>query len=135
MRATRTPAIAALVLALGAAASEAQVNFDTGQRVIDGVQLLQSATDAGVYYYVPKIPRLATRPDGTFELLCVKYVGGTRETNGGLFHALVEFTLPQDIVDAVEALKQQPKRWPVPLVQALDAERRASDPSRSSAIR
>ena len=91
-----TAAVAALALVLGAVPAAALVNYDTGQRVIDGVQLLQDASDPSVYYYLPQFPRLATRADGTFEFLCLKYVGGTAETNGGLFHALVEFTLPQE---------------------------------------
>jgi hypothetical protein len=118
-------AVVALTIALGAAPGEALVNFDSGQRVIDGVQLLQDAADPSVYYYLPKLPRLATRDDGSFEFLCVKYVGGTKESNGGLLHALVEFTLPQDTVDAIEKkLKQQVPNGriagPVPLMQAVD---------------
>jgi len=117
-------AIATLVLVFRAT-PQALVNYDTGQRTIDGVQLLQDASDPTAYYYVPQFPRLATRQDGSFEFVCLKYVGGTAETNGGLFHALVEFTLPQEIVDAVEKkLKQQVPNGhivgPVPLLQAMD---------------
>ncbi len=70
------------------------MNYDVGQRTIDGIQLLQDASDASAYYYLPQYPRLATKADGTFEFVCLKYVGGAAATNGGLFHALVEFTLP-----------------------------------------
>jgi hypothetical protein len=113
-----------LVLILGAA-PQALVNYDTGQRIIDGIQLLQDASDPSAYYYIPQFPRLATRADGSFEFVCLKYVGGTADTNGGLFHALVEFTLPFDVVEAVEKkLKQQVPNGrivgPVPLMQALD---------------
>jgi hypothetical protein len=126
-RALKGP-LAALVFAVqlfGAGPAVALVNYDSGQRMIDGIQLLQDATDPSAYYYVPQFPRLATRPDGTFEFICLKYVGGTSTTNGGLFHALVEFTLPPDVVAAVEKkLKQQVSNarivGPVPLMQALD---------------
>ncbi len=107
------------------AAPQALVNYDTGQRIIDGIQLLQDASDPSAYYYIPQFPRLSTKADGTFEFVCLKYVGGTAATNGGLFHALVEFTLPPEVVEAVEKkLKQQVPNGhivgPVPLMQALD---------------
>ena len=113
-----------LVLAM-TATPDALVNYDSGQRIIDGVQLLQDASDPAAYYYIPQFPRLATKADGTFEFVCLKYVGGTAATNGGLFHALVEFTLPPDVVESLEKkLKQQVPNGrivgPVPLMQALD---------------
>ena len=116
--------VLALVLAM-TAAPRALVNYDTGQRTIDGVQLLQDASDPSAYYYIPQFPRLATKADGTFEFVCLKYVGGTSATNGGLFHALVEFTLPPEVVESLEKkLKQQVPNGriagPVPLMQALD---------------
>jgi hypothetical protein len=114
-----------MFVCLWSAAPQALVNYDSGQRIIDGVQLLQSATVASDYFYVPQFPRLATRADGSFEFVCLKYVGGSAATNGGLFHALVEFTLPADVVEALEKkLKQQVPNGrivgPVPLMQALD---------------
>jgi hypothetical protein len=113
-----------LVLAM-TATPDALVNYDTGQRIIDGVQLLQDASDPTAYYYIPQFPRLATKADGTFEFVCLKYVGGSSAANGGLFHALVEFTLPTDVVESLEKkLKQQVPNGrivgPVPLMQALD---------------
>ncbi|PYQ06975.1 MAG: hypothetical protein DMF82_04870, partial [Acidobacteria bacterium] len=62
----------------------ALVRYDDGRRVIKGVQLLQDAGDPNVYFYVPQFPRLATRADGTFELLCLKYVDPTGAASGGL---------------------------------------------------
>lgn len=113
-----------IVLAM-TATPDALVNYDTGQRIIDGVQLLQDASDPTAYYYIPQFPRLATKADGTFEFVCLKYVGGSSAANGGLFHALVEFTLPTDVVESLEKkLKQQVPNGrivgPVPLMQALD---------------
>jgi hypothetical protein len=113
-----------LVLAM-TATPDALVNYDSGQRIIDGVQLLQDASDPTAYYYIPQFPRLATKADGSFEFVCLKYVGGSSAANGGLFHALVEFTLPPDVVESLEKkLKQQVPNGrivgPVPLMQALD---------------
>ena len=87
--------------------TQAQVKYDEGSRFINGVQLLQDKDDANAYYYVPKYPKLATG-DGTYQLLCMKYVGNKNEPSGGLFHALLEFTLPADSIAAIEKkLKQE----------------------------
>jgi hypothetical protein len=80
----------------------AQVKYDEGSRFINGVQLLQDKDDANAYYYIPRYPKLATNDDGTFELLCMKYVGNKGEPSGGLFHALLEFSLPQDSIVSME---------------------------------
>src|SRR5437867_61934 len=87
---------------LVASSASALVNYDQGARVIRGVQLLQDANDPTAYYYVPQYPRLATKEDGSYELLCLKYVDAQGGTNGGLLHALIEFTLPQDKLDQVQ---------------------------------
>lgn len=105
-------------------AADALVNFDEGQRMVKGIQLLQDASDPNAYYYLPKYPRLAAKDDGTLELLCLKYVDAGGGASGGLFHALVEFTLPQDVVDDVEKeLKKTVSGarivGPVPLMQAV----------------
>ncbi len=101
----------------------AVVRYDEGRRVIKGVQLLQDASDASVYYYVPQFPRIATRADGTFEILCLKYVDPTGAASGGLFHALVEFSLPEPVLAELEReLKKQVAgariAGPVPLMEA-----------------
>lgn len=101
----------------------ALVNFDEGQRQVKGVQLLQDASDPKAYYYVPQFPRLSTKDDGTFEFLCLKYVDAAGGTNGGLFHALVEFSLPEDAVASLEKELQKEVPGgrvvgPVPLMQA-----------------
>jgi hypothetical protein len=113
--------VAALVAV--AAPTHALVNYDTGRRMIGGIQLLQDASDPSAFYYIPQFPRLSSRADGVFEFVCLKYVdvGGT---SGGLFHALVEFTLPSDVVAALEKqLKKEVPNGrivgPVPLLQAL----------------
>jgi hypothetical protein len=83
--------------------SHALVNLDEGQRQIKGVQLLQDFNDPTAYYYVPQFPRLATKDDGTFEILCIKFVDSKEgSASGGLFHALVEFTLPAELLQEVE---------------------------------
>jgi hypothetical protein len=111
------------VLVAVAKPAHALVHYDKGQRTIRGVQLLQAAGDPSIYYYVPQFPRLATRADGELELLCLKYVDAQGGTNGGLFHALVEFSLPPDVVAELEKelKKEVPNAriaGPVPLLQA-----------------
>lgn len=91
----------ALVLALAAPAS-ALVRLDEGRRQILGIQLLQDANDPKSYFYVPSYPRLATNPDGSFQFLCIKYVDPKGKASSGLFHALVEFTLPPEFVTQLE---------------------------------
>lgn len=95
---------AAGLLALGALVTpaEALVRYDQGRETIHGVTLLQDYDDPTLYYYLPQFPRLSTDENGNYELLCLKYVDDADETSGGLFHALVEFTLPPSILEAVE---------------------------------
>jgi hypothetical protein len=115
------------VLALAIAPpAAALVKYDEGRRVIDGVQLLQDASDPTAYYYLPQFPRLSTKADGTLELLCLKYVDAVGGTHGGLFHALVEFSLPPEVVASLEKkLKEQVAGGrivgPVPLMQSLES--------------
>ncbi len=85
----------------------AQAKYDEGARFINGIQLLQDKDDPNAYYYVPKYPKLATNDDGSFQLLCTKYVGSNRETSGGLFHALLEFNLPADTIASIEKKLRQ----------------------------
>ncbi|MBK8556247.1 MAG: hypothetical protein IPL65_10995 [Lewinellaceae bacterium] len=97
-----------LLLLFCAAQSFGIVKYDEGRIMIDGIQLLQDREKPNDYYYLPQYPRLAQREDGSFEIICIKYVGsGGPETNGGLFHALVEFTLPPDVVDALSSKLKQ----------------------------
>ncbi len=83
--------------------SNAIVKYDEGNIMIDGIQFLQDREDPRLYYYLPQYPRLARKEDGSLELLCMKYIGqGGAETNGGIFHALIEFTLPQKMIEDLE---------------------------------
>jgi hypothetical protein len=121
------------VMLLGPALCHALVNYDQGQRVIKGVQLLQDFSDADMYYYVPRFPRLATKDDGTFEILCLKFVDSKDgATNGGLFHALIEFSLPPEVQQEVE--KELRKQVPnaklagaVPLLQSAEKSEKGDD--------
>ncbi|MFZ2899983.1 MAG: hypothetical protein WA004_15255 [Saprospiraceae bacterium] len=80
------------------------VKYDEGRLVINDIQLLQDSENPNDYYYLPQYPRLAQREDGSFEFLCIKYVGrGGAETSGGLFHALIEFTLLPDELQKLQA--------------------------------
>lgn len=79
----------------------ASVNYDAGVLSVKGVQLFQDAEDSSKYYYLPQYPRLASNEAGEFELLLLKYLGGPTDKNGGIFHALIEFSLPEDVKQEV----------------------------------
>lgn len=103
----------------------AVVHYDQGRLLINGVQLMQVYNDPLSYQYIPQYPRLAQKEDGTFELLCIKYVGKDGQDNGGLFHALVEFTLPPETITELESELQNIKQGakivgPVDLLDPLD---------------
>src|SRR5690606_12047420 len=102
----------------------AQVNYDEGRMLIQGIQLLQNSNNPSEYFYIPNYPSLATKDDGDFELMCMKYIGQGGNTSGGLFHALIQFDLPEDILTAVEKELTEKKGGakivgPVPLQQAM----------------
>lgn len=82
--------------------SKAQVKYDEGAVYIKGLTFLQSSRDTMEYYYLPQFPRLATRSDGTFEFLCLKYTSAKTENSGGLLHALVEFSIPDSLMKLYE---------------------------------
>ena len=119
-------ALAALLGLALATPAGALVKYDEGGLIIDGVQLLQDANDELSYYYLPQYPRLATKEDGeTLEFLCVKYVGQAGKASGGIFHALVEFTLPPAQVARIQGKLEKEQRGaklrgPVPLQQATE---------------
>ncbi len=85
------------------------VKYEEGAITIDGIQLLQDRENPDFYYYIPPYPRLAMTPEGNFEFLCIKYVGtGGPATNGGLFHALLTFTLsPGETASLEKKLKEK----------------------------
>ena len=100
----------------------AQVKYDEGNVTIGGLTLLQDRSKTTDYYYLPKYPRLATKEDGSLEFLCIKYVGEKAESSGGLFHALIEFKIPDSLLLVVtkELQKITPGArvaGPVPLMQ------------------
>jgi hypothetical protein len=103
----------------------AVVKYDEGRMMIDGIQLLQDNTNPLEYYYLPQYPKLAKNQDGTFEFLCIKYVGENKESSGGLFHALIEYTLPDSLIKTIgnKLAQQKPGAiivGPVPLMQAFN---------------
>jgi hypothetical protein len=83
-------------------AVQAQVKYDEGRREVLGVQLLEDANNENTYYYLPQYPRLSVKTDGSVELLCIKYIGEGDQPSGGLFHALIEFSLPDSILNLVK---------------------------------
>ncbi len=104
----------------------ALVNYGTGSLEIEGIQFLQDATNPKRYYYLPPVPRVATTPDGTPQILMVKFIDPEGDTSGGLFHVLVTLSLPKEQVKALEEelRKQVPNAviaGPVPMRQAKEA--------------
>jgi hypothetical protein len=104
--------------------------YDDGRIQLKGIQLLQDHLDLNAYYYIPRYPRMATREDGSYEFMFMKYVGKGSGANGGLFHALIEFTLPDtEVTQLQDTLRQVLKNknarivGPVPLEQIKDGEK------------
>lgn len=125
MRRKRSSLLLSLLAVLVAHAATGLVSYDEGRRTIRGVQLLRDASDPTVYYYLPPFPRLATKDDGSLEFLCLKYVDAAGGASGGLFHALVELTLPPAELEAVEAELRRSEpgariAGAVPLLQAVE---------------
>lgn len=114
-----------IILSLFTCSLSAIVKYDEGRIMIKNIQLLQDKDNPLTYYYLPQYPKLAAREDGTLELLFMKYVGqGGAETNGGIFHALIEFTLPDDILETLNSDLQKivpgaVVAGPVPLLQTM----------------
>ncbi len=81
--------------------SHAVVDYDAGILTIQGVQVFQDAQDANAYYYLPQYPRIATNSAGDFEILLLKYLDAGTDNNGGIFHTLIEFALPDDVRESV----------------------------------
>jgi hypothetical protein len=106
-------------------AGHAIIKYDEGSLIVNGIQLFQDREAPSDYYYLPQYPKIATRPDGTLEFMFIKYVGtGGPSTNGGLFHALFEFTLTPEEIKSLEAeLKKKVPgaklRGPVPMLEAM----------------
>lgn len=86
-----------LLMVLNISANAASVNYDAGVISVEGVQLFQDSEDASKYYYLPQYPRLSKNEADEFELLLLKYLGSPNDKNGGIFHALIEFSLPEDV--------------------------------------
>src|SRR6187455_1103106 len=81
----------------------AVVKYDEGRIEINGIQLFQDSENAEAFYYLPPYPRISQLPNGDFEFICTKYVGvNSQEGSGGLFHALVQFSLTKDELVVLE---------------------------------
>lgn len=115
-----------IILMMPASAALALVNYSAGSIETGGVQFLQDATDPHRYYYLPPVPRVATTPDGTPQILMVKFIDPQGDTSGGLFHVLVTLSLlPDEVAQLQEELKKKVPgaviAGPVPMKQAKEA--------------
>lgn len=101
------------------------VKFEEGAVIVNGIQLLQDREIPEHYYYITPYPRLSMSPEGNFEFLCMKYIGqGGASTNGGIFHALITFSLtPKEVEDLEKKLQEKvPKgkvMGPVPMLETI----------------
>ncbi|MCD9018162.1 hypothetical protein [Parachryseolinea silvisoli] len=90
--------------------ASAIVKYDEGRIEVNGIQLLQDSENSNAYYYIPPYPRVSVLENGDFEFSCIKYTGGTRESSGGLFHVLVQFSLSPNEARLLE--KKLRERFP-----------------------
>jgi hypothetical protein len=101
------------------------VKYQDGSIMVGGVQFLQDREKPTDYYYIPQFPRVSQTSEGNLEILCMKYVGGSAANNGGIFHALIEFTLPEKLLaelgDQLKKVAGSSARiaGPVPIQQAV----------------
>src|SRR5436853_538981 len=91
-----------LAIAVSTNASAQLVKYDEGAIYANGLTFLQDAKDSTRFYYLPKYPRLSIREDGGYEFVCIKYVGDKPENSGGLFHALIDFAIPDTLLKSCE---------------------------------
>lgn len=94
--------LTALFILFSVAAPAQLVKYDEGAIYVKGVTLLQDANDPLKYHYLPRFPRLAVN-NGLFEFLCLKYSSDKPENSGGLFHALIDFSLPDSTILGIQA--------------------------------
>lgn len=87
--------------------SMAQVKYDEGRIEVLGVQLMQAHDNATEYYYLPQYPSLSLNNNDDLELMCIKYVGEGDQASGGLFHALIQFMLPSEIMEELQAALEE----------------------------
>ncbi len=105
--------------------ARAIVKYQDGAIMVGGVQFLQDRENPSDYYYIPQFPRVSTTAEGNLEILCMKYVGGSAANNGGVFHALIEFTLPEKLLLELEGQLKKVAgssariAGPVPIQQAV----------------
>ncbi|MBN1377633.1 MAG: hypothetical protein JXA04_00195 [Gammaproteobacteria bacterium] len=117
--------IMAVILASVVVPVGALVNYEAGVRQVNGIAVLQDASDAHAYYYLPQVPRIAIGKAGNPEISLVKFIDPAGETSGGMLHMLVTFSLPDDEQLALaEALKKDDSKarliGPVPLKEDED---------------
>ncbi len=96
-----------ILLLVAVVTASAQVSYDEGRVEVLGVQFLQDHDRPDEYYYLPQYPSLSVNSDGEPELMCIKYVGAEDQPSGGLFHALIRFTLPPEIREELQGALEE----------------------------
>jgi len=85
----------------------AVVDMFEGRLEIDGIILMRDHANPSEYRYVPPAPRLAEKPDGTYEFTFIRYDAEGKES-GGMLHAVLEFSLPpRKIADLERELQKR----------------------------
>lgn len=108
------------------------VKYDEGRLEVNGIQLLQDSENDNAYYYIPPYPRISVLESGEFEFMCAKYVGAKgKESGGGLFHALIQFSLTKEETKALEKKLREkfPKAIIMGAVAMMEDEERKDVPS------
>ncbi len=129
MRVRQVVFLAVFLMALtSASVVQGLVWYDTGRMTVNGVELFQDADDANVYYYLPTAPALALHPDGTPQLLCMKFIDPEGESSGGLLHFLATLRMDaEDLEEIEEKLKERRPgaelAGPLPLMEGKKGEK------------
>lgn len=102
------------------------IDHDAGTLTFEGISVLKDANNPDRYYYLPPYPRLARNAQDDFEILLLKTTGSQAQDNGGIFHALIEFDIPDDVRERVAeqlatARPGAELAGPLPLLESDDA--------------
>ncbi|MBM1107818.1 hypothetical protein JQC67_16810 [Aurantibacter crassamenti] len=81
--------------------SNGQVQYGAKIESYNGIKLFQDSTDSNAYYYLPEQPRVVFKDD-VYKLHLWKYLSVNDQISGGVFSALVEFSISQNEKNEIE---------------------------------